>query len=65
MDDVHRPIQARMRLWRTVLHGSAGGRALSTCAAAVEAIRAARAGHPDGYAKAATPVTSARHPSRR
>ena len=31
----------------------------STCAAEVEAIRAAWAGRPDGYAKAATPVTSA------
>ena len=30
----------------------------STCAAVVEAIRAAWAGRPDGYAKAATPVTS-------
>src|SRR3954468_20494161 len=35
------------------------GGAPSTCAAAVEAIRAAWAGCPDGYAKAATPVTSA------
>ena len=31
----------------------------STCAAEVEAIRAAWAGRHDGYAKAATPVTSA------
>ena len=31
----------------------------STCAAVVEAIRVAWAGRPDGYAKAATPVTSA------
>ena len=38
---------------------TAGPTAPSTCAAAVEAIRAAWAGRPDGYAKAATPVTSA------
>jgi hypothetical protein len=36
-----------------------GRPAPSTCAAAVEAIRAAWAGRPDGYAEAATPVTSA------
>ena len=35
------------------------GLAPSTCAAVVEAIRAAWAGRPDGYAKAAMPVTSA------
>ena len=34
-------------------------RAPSTCAAVVEAIRVAWAGRPDGYAKAAMPVTSA------
>jgi hypothetical protein len=33
--------------------------ALSTCAAVVEAIRVTWAEHPDGYAKAAAPVTSA------
>jgi hypothetical protein len=31
----------------------------STCAAVVEEVRAAWAGRPDGYAKEATPVTSA------
>ena len=36
-----------------------GEMALSTCAAVVEAIHVAWAEHPDGYAKAAAPVTSA------
>ena len=35
------------------------GRHRSTCAAMVEVICAAWTGRPDGYAKAATPVTSA------
>ena len=53
------PGEASPRLFdRLAQHGIDAG-APSTCAAEVEAIRAAWAEHPDGYAKAATPVTSA------
>src|SRR3954464_13964513 len=51
--DAGRPGEA---LWR-IHDADIGQRALSSCTAVVGAIRAVWAGRPDGYAKAATPVT--------